>query len=77
MIALYVAYFRVLFGSTNLFVLHHPQDLEKQQNEDEIVPVPSYESAQEEIATNSALWNFTGKDAFRGNVVLVLVMSNP
>ena len=68
--------FRVLFGSTNLFVFHHPQDLEKQQADGEVVQVPSYESAQEEIATNSALWNITGKDEFRGDVVLVLVMSN-
>ena len=68
--------FRVLFGSTNLFVFHHPQDLEKQKADDDVVPVPSYESAQQEIATNSALWNITGKDAFHGDVMLVLVVSN-
>ncbi|KAK2174589.1 hypothetical protein NP493_790g01014 [Ridgeia piscesae] len=65
---------RVLFGSTNLFVLHHPQDLEKQQNEDEIVPVPSYESAQEEIATNSALWNFTDDVVLQEDLIAMFPM---
>ena len=67
-------FFRVLFGSTNLFIFHHPKDEKKQKNENKVVPAPSYDSAHEEIAMNSELGNLTGKDAFSDDILLYTVL---
>lgn len=80
-------FFRVLFGSTNLFVFHHPQDFAKQQKDNKTVPAPSYDSAQEEIAKNSGLSKFTSGGKSKGlflkssfcvffHLVLLLVVTN-
>ncbi|KAI0212276.1 Kinesin-like protein KIF28P [Lamellibrachia satsuma] len=49
---------RVMFGITNLFVFHHPQDLAKQQIENKTVATPSYVSAQQEITQKFDLSKF-------------------
>ena len=62
---------RVLFGSTNLFVFHHPQDFATQEKDKKVVPAPSYDSAQEEIAKNSGLSKFTSGGKSKGAFTIV------
>lgn len=50
-----VVYFnfnRVMFGSTHLYVFHHPQDAAIQEKEGHKVEKVSFNTAQEEIAQN-------------------------
>lgn len=57
--------FRVLFGSSHLFVFHHPRDAEllkkdnKSQSDDK---KPTFEEAQKEIAEQSGLTDLLGLD---------------
>ena len=46
---------RLMFGSSNLYVFHHPKDYAAQQKKGQTVPQPTFDSAQEEIAENSGL----------------------
>ena len=41
-----------MFGSNQLYVLHHPQDAAIQEKEGKLVEKVSFNSAQEEIAKN-------------------------
>ncbi|XP_013402033.1 kinesin-like protein KIF28P [Lingula anatina] len=41
---------RILFGSTNLFVFHHPVDYAQQLKQGKKVEAPTFEKAQEEIS---------------------------
>ena len=43
---------RIMFGSNQLYVLHHPQDAAIQEKEGTVVEKVSFDSAQEEIAKN-------------------------
>nr|XP_039267271.1 kinesin-like protein KIF28P [Styela clava] len=43
---------RVMFGSTHLYVFHHPQDAAKQEKEGTNIEKVSFDSAQQEIAEN-------------------------
>merc|ERR1712226_793895 len=61
---------RLLFGSSNLFVFHHPQDYAKQQKSKKVVDTPNFESAQEEIAKNSGLAKFTGDGKSKEDLLL-------
>ena len=41
-------------------MLHHPQDLSKQEKNKKVVPAPTFDTAQGEIAKNSGLNRLTG-----------------
>lgn len=45
--------FRVMFGSSNLFVVHHPTELDKAIQSGGKVEKITYDMAQEEIAQSS------------------------
>ena len=72
---MWLLFFRVLFGSTNLFVFHHPQDYAKQQKDNKTVPAPSYDSAQEEIAKSSGLSKFTSGGKSKGQFYEIVLFS--
>lgn len=44
---------RVMFGSSSLYVLHHPAELQKKRKEGVHVEEITYDIAQEEITANS------------------------
>ena len=44
---------RVMFGSSNLFVLHHPAELQEAQKKGVKLEEVTYDLAQEEIAESS------------------------
>lgn len=44
---------RVMFGSSSLYVLHHPEELVKKKKEGTQLEEVTYDLAQEEIAANS------------------------
>ena len=45
-------YIRILFGTNQLYVFHHPQDAAQKIKEGKSVEKISFDSAQEEIAKN-------------------------
>lgn len=42
-----------MFGSSNLFVLHHPAELDQANKSGQVVEKVTFDMAQEEIAQNS------------------------
>ena len=44
-----------MFGSSNLFVLHHPADKQNLEKKKTVPPTPTFDSAQEEITKNSGI----------------------
>ena len=65
--SIYGAHFRILFGSNNLYVMHHPADYAKQtKSKKPPVDKPTYETAQEEIAKNSGLAKLAGTGKSKG-----------
>ncbi|XP_071966233.1 kinesin-like protein KIF28 [Antedon mediterranea] len=44
---------RIMFGSKHLFIFHHPQDLAKNKQKQEVIAPVTYDQAQKEIAANS------------------------
>lgn len=59
--------FRILFGPNHLFVFHHPQDEAKQAKKGIKSEVPTYDSAQEEIAKKAGLMGLDhGEGTSRG-----------
>ena len=72
-------YFRVVFGTNNIFVFHSPSDYAKQQKEGKEVATPTYDSAQEEIAEVSGLKALFGSGKPEGKETtsqLILVHQN-
>ncbi len=49
-----------MFGSNNLYVFHHPSDYASQLNKGKVVSLPSYDSAQDEIAEVSGIKSLFG-----------------
>lgn len=46
---------RLMFGSSHLYVFHHPKELEKAKKSGLQIEEVNYEMAQEEIAQNSGV----------------------
>jgi len=58
-----------MFGSSHLYVFHHPQDAARQEKEGAAVPKVSFDAAQEEIAKNKGFdMDKTGKS--KGVIIL-------
>ena len=49
----FISFDRVMFGSSSLYVLHHPTELQKKRKEGVHVEEITYDIAQEEITANS------------------------
>ena len=60
--------FRIMFGSSHLYVFYHPQELEEAKAKGTEIEEISYELAQEEIAQNSGINVEKGADKSKGNV---------
>jgi len=63
----------VSFGPNHLYVFHHPQDYAKKANAGEKVDMPTYDSAQEEIATKAGFMS-SGDGTSKGRVQFFLVI---
>jgi len=61
---------RMLFGSNNLFIFHHPEDYSVQQQKGEVEATPTYEDAQEELAETSGLAAFLGEGQDKEDMIL-------
>ena len=55
-----------MFGSNQLYVLHHPQDAAIQEKEGKVVEKVSFDTAQEEIITQSKLFDMDVKGKSAG-----------
>lgn len=54
-----------MFGSSHLYVFHHPKDEATQLKKGKPIQEPTYSSAQEEIAKKTGLFK-EGKDKSKG-----------
>ncbi|XP_022096862.1 kinesin-like protein KIF28P [Acanthaster planci] len=61
---------RVMFGSSHLYVFHHPQDLAKNQKAGKKEEKVTYDTAQEEIAANSGFDMKKGPDKSKDDLLL-------
>ncbi|XP_038044731.1 kinesin-like protein KIF28P [Patiria miniata] len=61
---------RIMFGSSHLYVFHHPQDLAKNQKAGKKEEKVTYDTAQEEIAANSGFDMKKGPDKSKDDLLL-------
>ncbi|XP_033639651.1 kinesin-like protein KIF28P [Asterias rubens] len=61
---------RVMFGSSHLYVFHHPQDLAKNQKAGMKEERVTYDTAQEEIAQNAGFDMMKGPDKSKDDLLL-------
>ena len=66
-----------MFGSNQLYVLHHPQDAAIQEKEGKLVEKVSFDSAQQEIIAQNKVFDMDMSGKSSGKLVCIVCLFLP